>query len=324
MPIDYSILSQFKSVGDYDAERQDRELKNQLLTAKLADVGSAGNLPAPLQLANEYQKRMVAGDLEGANLIREFAKTQDRGIVAGADGTFQPLPGYAPAVGTIEAAKGGMKRQAESNVDLVMKPQIGRSTAFQEALGKGEAEVQTGLGKKGQQAENMFQLADEAEALLPQASGGRIGAGYAAGKGLFNVSDESTQANARLKIIAAGLTAAVPRMEGPQSDADRIMYQQAAGDVGNIAVPTGDRLAALKTIRDLQQKYIRTPESLDDVLSNYQGNQPTPNKPSTPTMKPADIQASIFNARKAIKKNPANREAIIQRLEQAGIPTGGL
>lgn len=35
MPVDYGILSQFKSVGDYDIERQQRDLQNQVVRAQI-------------------------------------------------------------------------------------------------------------------------------------------------------------------------------------------------------------------------------------------------------------------------------------------------
>ena len=52
------------------------------------------------------------------------------------------------------------------------------------------------------------------------------------------------------------MVANVPRMEGPQSDADRKLYQQMAADVANPLVPVASRQAALKTLQELNSKYL--------------------------------------------------------------------
>jgi hypothetical protein len=44
-------------------------------------------------------------------------------------------------------------------------------------------------------------------------------------------------------------------MEGPQSNFDVDNYKRMAADVGNKSKPIGDRMAALRGMRELQQKY---------------------------------------------------------------------
>jgi hypothetical protein len=44
-------------------------------------------------------------------------------------------------------------------------------------------------------------------------------------------------------------------MEGPQSDKDVQLYKEMAADVGNDALPRGQRLSALKVMRELYGKY---------------------------------------------------------------------
>lgn len=61
----------------------------------------------------------------------------------------------------------------------------------------------------------------------------------------------------RLEVVAAILTAKVPRMEGPQSDRDVELYKQAAGNAGNSGLPISTRLAALDTMQKLYGKYER-------------------------------------------------------------------
>ncbi len=47
----------------------------------------------------------------------------------------------------------------------------------------------------------------------------------------------------------------VPRMEGPQSNFDVLNYQTMAGKIGDRTAPIEERLGALATLKDLQEKY---------------------------------------------------------------------
>jgi len=268
---DPSILNNKRSLLDYGRLQQDFMLKKQLAAQKLQEQATGQNLPAALQLANEYQNRLRAGDLEGANIIAQFAKTTDKGLQVSPDGTYAALPGYAPAVAGIEGAKAGAKEQAQADVKLIMDPQIATGTQnsknasdlayepqIKEAndLASARAEQQAALNKKGVNAVNTTDLAAEAEKILPRATSGvsdQIGNWINAKRG---VSSDRSQADKQLKVLSAALTSNVPRFEGPQGVMDVEIYKQAAADVGNTDVPYGDRLAALQTVKSLQSKYI--------------------------------------------------------------------
>lgn len=71
----------------------------------------------------------------------------------------------------------------------------------------------------------------------------------------IGVGTEAQSNAAKLKALGGWLTANVPRMEGPQSDADRKAYENQAGQIGDESVPTSVRLAALSTVMNLQAKY---------------------------------------------------------------------
>ena len=277
MVVDLGVFERQKTIVDQQQLQDAFELKKALAAQQLIKTAKGGDLPAPIQLANEFQAARQSGDIQRMNDIAQFAKIYDRGVSYDPNiGGIAPISGYGQAIGSIEAAKGGMKRQAESNVDLSMKPQIGQRTAFSEALGKGAADAVNTGNKKTVAANNMMGLIDEAESLLPKASSGIKGSVGAGLKGTVGYSDEATQADKQLGVIAAGLVSNVPRMEGPQSDRDVMMYREAAGDIANISKPRGDRLAALKTIRQLQQKYASPVNSMDDVLNNYQQGAKSP------------------------------------------------
>lgn len=69
---------------------------------------SFGSTPAALQLANEVARLEASGDTAGANRIREFAKTQEKGQTI-VNGGIAQIPGYDEAVASKEAAKAGGK-----------------------------------------------------------------------------------------------------------------------------------------------------------------------------------------------------------------------
>ena len=62
----------------------------------------------------------------------------------------------------------------------------------------------------------------------------------------------------RLKVIGGALVLAIPRMEGPQSDADSKLYREMAGKVGDETVTIQRRLAALDEVEKIYSKYNKT------------------------------------------------------------------
>jgi len=79
-----------RSLADYMAANQEREFnrqseefKRQILMAR-AQQEATGSVPAAIQVAREIEARLKAGDVEGANLLHQTAKTYaiDRGMNA--------------------------------------------------------------------------------------------------------------------------------------------------------------------------------------------------------------------------------------------------
>jgi hypothetical protein len=77
-----------------------------------------------------------------------------------------------------------------------------------------------------------------------------------------------------LRTIAGWMTSNVPRMEGPQSNMDQLLYQQMAGNVGNSALPASVRLHALDSLEKLTAKYTH--------LNQLQRSPGSPFKPTAP------------------------------------------
>lgn len=114
--------------------------------------------------------------------------------------------------------------------------------------------------KKSAGANNVLSLIDQAEKLLPGATGSIVGSGVDVASSAVGYATPGAQRTAQLKTIEGALIGSMPRMEGPQSDADRMLYQKAAGDIANPMAPVRSRQAALATLREIQNRYA-TPQA---------------------------------------------------------------
>lgn len=90
---DLSVFGNIRTVGDFQRLNDEFEMKKQLAALKLQQSANGTDLPAPLQLANEYQKRIAMGDQAGADMITQFAKIYDKGVLPpAATGTPSATP----------------------------------------------------------------------------------------------------------------------------------------------------------------------------------------------------------------------------------------
>lgn len=165
---------------------------------------------------------------------------------------------YAPAMGAIDVQTAGGKARAEAEAKLAYAPQMGQIEAQIEGdklRAKTAAETQANAAKRARDSKEALTFLDDAEGLLKKATGGKIGALGDATARLFNYTREGAKAASQLDIYAAKLVANVPRFEGPQSNIDVQMYMQAAGDLANRDKTSGERLAALQTMRQIANSY---------------------------------------------------------------------
>jgi hypothetical protein len=109
--------------------------------------------------------------------------------------------------------------------------------------------------KKAQSSKDVLAILDEAEPIISQATGSY--GGYVADQAarIFGASTDGAKATAKLKALQAALMLKMPRMEGPQSNLDVQMYREAAGQIGDPTVPADTKLAAVQSIRSLNEKY---------------------------------------------------------------------
>jgi hypothetical protein len=112
---------------------------------------------------------------------------------------------------------------------------------------------------KTSQGQTVLDLAARAKAVLPQSSSGLISSLFTMATDAAGIPTDKSKADGQLRVIGGALTSNIPRMEGPQSDADRLLYQQSAADVANPNKPYQTRIAALEAVIALNEKYAATP-----------------------------------------------------------------
>jgi hypothetical protein len=157
-------------------------------------------------------------------------------------------------------------------------PEITRDTAEARAIGAKAGERQAEIDKKISNFANMGDALDIAATLIPIATGSAVGALADRAAGAFGFTPTGAEATASLRVLAAKVLENVPRMEGPQSDADAKMYKEAAGQLGDPTVTRAEKMAAIRTIRQLSAKY---------AARNAGRTEATPPAPGGP--KPGDV-----------------------------------
>lgn len=117
-------------------------------------------------------------------------------------------------------------------------------------------------------ANDALSLISQARKIIPNATGSYLGAGIDQVGRVFGKSLDGDQAAAQLKALEGALVAKMPKMSGPQSDKDVLLYRQMAGEIGDPTIPAPRKMAALKIIEDIQNRY-----------ATGQGGMPAPQAP---------------------------------------------
>lgn len=96
---------------------------------------------------------------------------------------------------------------------------------------------------------------EKARELIPLATGSGFGRAVDATTGFVGISTAGDDASTSLETLAGWMTSNVPRMQGPQSDKDTLLYRQMAAQVGDRTKTRSARLKALDTLEELRTKY---------------------------------------------------------------------
>ena len=109
---------------------------------------------------------------------------------------------------------------------------------------------------KVQNAKEVYDVFKEINQALPKATGSGLGEQVDNIYRFFGSTNEGMKATAQLRVLGDRLLKAVPRFEGPQSDRDVQSYKDAAADLAAANKTNEERMAAFKTILDLNKKYL--------------------------------------------------------------------
>jgi hypothetical protein len=231
-----------------------------LAMEKFAPQFEAADKMKMAQLNAELRKSVMGPDL--AQLAYQNAKAQGLSEQEAIQAGIAAKRAAPKEVGEAERARQEAKVGSASELEK------------QKASGKIAGEAAGDIIKKGVQAGNMNDYINQAREALPQATGSGAGALMNMGKRFAGVSDESTQANQKLKLIGGWMMSNVPRMEGPQSNFDVQNYREMAGVVGDETVPVADRMKALDQLEQLNAKYANLNNGEQGGQSSDMGQNP--------------------------------------------------
>ena len=236
-----------------------RQARIDDLTVKLADARLTAQSRADLQRELATQK---------ADLARELAESRNQNSLAIKE-LGRGMAGMQPVTPvTIQDPK-------NPNATIVIDGRTGR------VFGSGPKLTDTGKleNKRQFNMQGIGSAIAEANRLLdsnPTESG--LGSAVDTAAGFFGASPRGSVEARQLEAVGGAITSKVPRMEGPQSDADTRLYKQMSGMVGDRTVPVAQRKAALKAVEDLWAKY----ENMNPDAFASSGNSP-----SIPDLPPA-------------------------------------
>lgn len=238
-------------------------------TDRMKDFRAAGMSPA--ELAQAVRGKATADTaIDGGKWVQgpngpQFMPDMKNGIYGGMENgvpQVYPIPGYAGANATIEGAKADAVSRAQAGNKVITAATGPNQTKQYRTEGeaidatKGAAPLPAEPDNKTQNAGDIQTYIQQANDLLGNASSGFFSKLGTAATDTVGISTDKSKADAQLKVVSGNLVLKMPRMEGPQSDADRKLYQSMAADVANPDIPIASRQAALKTLQELNSKYL--------------------------------------------------------------------
>jgi hypothetical protein len=127
------------------------------------------------------------------------------------------------------------------------------------------ANIKTGAATTGtpqakiNDAKDVLSILNQAAPLVNKSTGSGLGNLVDESAKFFGRSTGGAQAAAQLKALEGTLVSKMPKMSGPQSDKDVLLYKQMAGQIGDPTVPPAQKQAAMNTINELNSRYAGVP-----------------------------------------------------------------
>lgn len=159
-----ATLGQDPATSDSGISLATEMLKNKqaMALAQWKAANGGGDMPAAIQIANEIQKAIKAGDFQRANILAQSQKMFDKGINGfNPSGNADVISGYIPSISGIEGGKSGAKEQAKKDVDLTMNPQIEEATNRQGVVGTATGNAIGSLNDQTSQLPRLEQVAQQ-------------------------------------------------------------------------------------------------------------------------------------------------------------------
>lgn len=138
---------------------------------------------------------------------------------------------------------------------IVMEKYYGKAPAGKRWTSEGQLEDLPGASQKVTDAQDVLSILEMAAPLIEKSTGSYAGAAIDQGARLFGISTEGAKAAASLKALQGTLVSKMPKMSGPQSDKDVQLYKEMAGQIGDPTIPAELKMAAMDTIRQINEKY---------------------------------------------------------------------
>ncbi len=231
-----------------------------------ADEGAAiarslpGDVPRLRQMLTE---KALQGLDASQRLDKLIPKTEMRNL-GGTDQQFQtnpltgqvtPGPAFAKTA-TPEAVMTDERTRSEgaANRGVTMRGQDLTYKSAQEARDAAKEKLDL-KNVKVTDATEALALIDQAEPILKSATGSYGGLAMDKIAQAFGYATPGSINAQKLKAIEGALIAKMPKMSGPQSDKDVLLYKQMAGQIGDETIPYERKIAALNEVKAIQQRY---------------------------------------------------------------------
>lgn len=258
----------------------------------------AGTNPGNLRVPGKQEFQQFGSRQEGLNAIeKQLALYGDRGIntLSAIASTWAPpnendtpqyiknlatFTGYRPDAAlnlkdpvVLRALSSAISRQEGAKVydqgGLITGPTKAQQKAVDAAIevqtaigkkqGEGALENQQALIKRARDANDVISTLNQAAPIVGRSTGSGLGAMADSVAGFFGHSTQGAEAADQLRVLEGDLIAKMPKMSGPQSDRDALLYKQMAAQVGDPTIPIERKQKAMQALAELQAKYAGIP-----------------------------------------------------------------
>lgn len=232
--------SQF-DMADLDSKMQMLPVETQAAIAK----NQAIMQELPSQLSLNQLKRGAEG-LQAADTLNNFAA--DQALKRKTNQLAYDQAAQKPVnKGVFNADLGGFVYEPTAqNPNGVFVPVNGAKKPVQ---------ADAAQASRVRDANDALGIIGEATPLLNDATGSALGAGVDWAANFFGKTTKGSEATAKLKVLSGLLVSKMPKMSGPQSDKDVLLYREMAGQIGDPTIPAAQKQAALETLKTIQEKY---------------------------------------------------------------------